>query len=238
MTLFYVVYKITNQLNGKYYIGAHATDDLDDGYMGSGIAIARAIEKHGVENFTFEIISHASCEAEMYQMEKEIIGDLWTTDRKCYNMTAGGVGGFAHIDNTGDNNPMRRPDVVKKVSEKLSEIRKDEKYRAMAIQNLKKANNKGRKRPQFSILISKVLKEHYREFLKNPENRIVLSKRLARHKYKVSGPYGEVTYTYRLDDIIEKHGGSVVSLYRTMISGKPVSKGCLKGFFVEAIEKD
>ena len=54
--MFYTIYKITNNVNGKYYIGKHQTKDLNDGYMGSGKFIKRAIEKYGVKNFTKEII--------------------------------------------------------------------------------------------------------------------------------------------------------------------------------------
>lgn len=39
----YTIYKITNQINGKYYIGRHATKDVNDSYMGSGIGIRNAI---------------------------------------------------------------------------------------------------------------------------------------------------------------------------------------------------
>ena len=39
-----VVYQITNLINGKIYIGVHSTDDINDGYMGSGDLIKMAIK--------------------------------------------------------------------------------------------------------------------------------------------------------------------------------------------------
>ena len=54
MTKFYYVYKITNMLNHKIYIGCHSTFDIDDGYMGSGKYINYAINKYGLEYFKKE----------------------------------------------------------------------------------------------------------------------------------------------------------------------------------------
>ena len=35
MAMYYFIYKTTNLINGKYYIGQHHTEDLNDGYLGS-----------------------------------------------------------------------------------------------------------------------------------------------------------------------------------------------------------
>ena len=51
----YMIYKITNTINSKIYIGKHKCDDLDDGYFGSGKRLWIAINKYGLENFVFHM---------------------------------------------------------------------------------------------------------------------------------------------------------------------------------------
>ena len=69
----YLIYKITNNLNGKIYIGKHKTENIDDGYMGSGTVIIRAIKKYGVENFTKEILFDVYGEDLMNFLEEAIV---------------------------------------------------------------------------------------------------------------------------------------------------------------------
>ena len=68
----YLVYKTTNLVNGKIYIGKHETDNLDDGYLGSGKILRKAIEKYGEQNFKREILFECSTREEMNAKEAEI----------------------------------------------------------------------------------------------------------------------------------------------------------------------
>ena len=78
MEIYYTIYKITNKLNGKIYIGSHKTKKLDDGYMGSGKYLNRAIKKDGLENFIKEILHVFSTPEEMYAKNARMhIQDIW-----------------------------------------------------------------------------------------------------------------------------------------------------------------
>jgi hypothetical protein len=92
--MFYTIYKITNLINGKYYIGKHQTKNLDDGYMGSGKLLKYAIAKHGIENFKKEILHVFDTEAEMNAKEKELV----IVCKESYNLNEGGHGGFSFIN--------------------------------------------------------------------------------------------------------------------------------------------
>jgi hypothetical protein len=87
---YYIIYKITNLINNKYYIGRHSTDNLDDEYLGSGKAILNAIKKYGKENFKKEIIATAADAQALWELEAKIIDDKIVNDPLSYNMTYGG----------------------------------------------------------------------------------------------------------------------------------------------------
>ena len=91
--MFYTIYKILNKVNGKFYIGKHQTENVNDKYYGSGKAIINAIKLHGKDNFTKEILFTFDTSAEMDAKEREIITEELVNNPKCYNIGIGGEGG-------------------------------------------------------------------------------------------------------------------------------------------------
>lgn len=88
------VYKITNNINGDYYYGVHSTDNLNDGYMGSGLRINNSINKYGKENFTREIVQFFSRKKCAYSLESAIVTRELINDEHCLNIALGGKCGF------------------------------------------------------------------------------------------------------------------------------------------------
>jgi len=88
--MFHTIYKITNIINGKIYIGKHSCIDIDDTYMGSGKYIKNAIRKYGIENFKKEILFVLETEEEAYKIESEIVNEDFLKRNDVYNIIKGG----------------------------------------------------------------------------------------------------------------------------------------------------
>jgi hypothetical protein len=232
--MYYIIYKTTNTINGKFYIGAHKTKNINDKYLGSGVALNAAIKKYGIENFIREILFHAKDETEMFDMERQIISE--NMGENCYNMMPGGKGGFDHINSTnmhhGTKNCMYDPDIKNKVIEsaKCTRLKNKEKYDNVSKENLKKAveKNTGRKRPEHSEFMQTWTKENWE---KNKDKiRDALSS-----TFELTSPEGVVYNTNRLQEFCEEHDLTYTSIWITSVKNKPVKKGKSKGWICKKI---
>lgn len=130
---YHFIYKTTNKLNGKYYIGMHSTDNLDDGYLGSGKRLRYSIRKYGEENFEREILEFFDSREELKKREKEIVNLDEIAKINCMNLIVGGEGGRGFTSeeqklNAKKSNDRQRwlkendPDWVKKRSESQKKV--------------------------------------------------------------------------------------------------------------------
>lgn len=109
------IYKTTNNLNKKIYIGQHKSSSFDSTYYGSGRYLHNAIRKYGIENFTVVLLECCSSKTELNQREQYWIKELNTQDSSIgYNIAPGGEGG----DIFTNMSPEDRQAVSKKLSDK------------------------------------------------------------------------------------------------------------------------
>jgi hypothetical protein len=111
------IYKITNLINNKIYIGKDTTSDKN--YYGSGILIKKSIKKYGKENFKKEILEECDTNDKLCDREKYWINFYNSTNLTIgYNISKGGDGG-----DTLSNNPN-----INEIKSKISKFRKGKKY--------------------------------------------------------------------------------------------------------------
>ena len=96
--MYYTVYKVVNSVNGKEYIGKHQTEKLNDGYLGSGKYLRRALKVYGKDNLTKHILYVFHTAEEMNSKEAEIVTENYCRQQNNYNLKPGGSGGFALVD--------------------------------------------------------------------------------------------------------------------------------------------
>jgi hypothetical protein len=134
--MYYTIYKVTNKINQKYYIGKHQTKNLNDGYMGSGKLLKKAINKYGIDNFIKEILHVFDNEVEMNAKE----ADLVTISEETYNLCPGGRGGWGYINS--HNNAKIWKKSAGKIGGKISgnmhadKIKNDFKYKDKFVERM------------------------------------------------------------------------------------------------------
>lgn len=119
---YYFIYQTTNKINGKIYVGKHETYDLNDGYIGSGKYLKKAIKKYGIENFERTILCFCKSEEEMNAKEKEIVTEDFVARKDTYNLKVGGEGGWGFINEVLHFNG-NKAFIKNKTPEEMKEIR-------------------------------------------------------------------------------------------------------------------
>jgi hypothetical protein len=72
----------------------HSTENLEDGYLGSGTILRRSVSKHGVESHRKEILVFYPSREELQKAEQELVTEVLIQDPLCMNLTLGGHGGL------------------------------------------------------------------------------------------------------------------------------------------------
>lgn len=109
---FNYVYVTTNLLNNKKYIGSHCTDNIDDGYLGSGRALLKAIKKYGKTKFKREILESFDNSLSARKKEGFYINKIETLTPKGYNLSP--LGGIGFKDSIHSEETKRKQSIAAK----------------------------------------------------------------------------------------------------------------------------
>lgn len=90
---YHYIYKITCNVTNRFYIGMHSTDNLNDGYFGSGKRLWFSINYHGKNNHTKEILEFLETRELLKEREKELVTKELISEDLCMNLVVGGEGG-------------------------------------------------------------------------------------------------------------------------------------------------
>jgi len=103
----------------------HATDNMEDGYFGSGKRIRYSIKKHGKQNHTKEVLEFFETREELRNRERELINETVLLDPRCMNLQLGGEGGFCSKEHqlkcSSAGGRTTNPEKSRKASEKMKE---------------------------------------------------------------------------------------------------------------------
>ena len=154
------IYKTTNLINSKIYIGKRQKEYFDKYYLGSGVILQQAIKKYGKENFSCEIIEE--CDTINLLNEREIYWIKYynSTNRTIgYNISLGGDGGWYGVNL---NKEYKHNIIVNSNKNRIVSERSKEKNR---ISNKSRWTNELRK--QHSIKLKNIRKN------KTPEQLLI-----------------------------------------------------------------
>lgn len=197
---YYLIYQITNLVNGKIYIGKHKTTNIEDNYFGSGNLIRAAINKYGLENFVKTILFKLQNEEEMNLLEKCVITPEFCQRKDTYNIMEGGTGGWNYVNS--ENGPYKKGSIKRHNAVKLANQNRDLQQQA---NKCREAFNKKKQNGQFEIFQQNVSDGIKRYKQNNPdwmvkENNPMYGKKhsskskakMSKHAYEHNSMHGKI----------------------------------------------
>lgn len=118
MKKYYYVYKIINKINQHEYIGFHSTNNLNDGYMGSGKLLPFAYAKYGIENFEKIILKMFDNKKDAESYERELVNIDYINRNDTYNISIGGNICILYGSNNGFYGKTHSKETIEKIKEK------------------------------------------------------------------------------------------------------------------------
>jgi hypothetical protein len=143
---YHYIYKIT-RFDGRYYIGMHSTDDLEDGYFGSGKLITRSVKRHGVDRHTKQILEMLPSRQELRSREEQLVNEELLSDPLCMNIITGGGG------NSSEDSKrfwLQHPEWRLAASERAKKLWQDPVYRAKLLKSLSEQSPSQQRRDSIS----------------------------------------------------------------------------------------
>ena len=156
------IYKITNNIDNKFYYGVHCGKNTDS-YMGSGLLLKNAQAKHGINNFSKQILMWFDTIEEAYEYEAVIVNEKLVKSKNCYNIALGGNGGRLNNDeehyrkqgvrfgNWTKQDAIDNPETYKQRAQSLSNWRSDIKNKNEVVKNASKGGKAIAKSPNFNM---------------------------------------------------------------------------------------
>lgn len=150
---FHYIYKTTCIITNKFYIGMHSTNNLEDGYLGSGKKLWHSINKYGKENHKIEILEFLLNREELKKREKEIVNEELLEDKMCMNLQLGGGGGFSSEEHKSKFHAGGGRKVLQLLNERNAKrMKEDLEYRERWLKNNKRTDWTGKKHSNESKL--------------------------------------------------------------------------------------
>ena len=145
------IYRITNKINGKTYVGQHKYKKLNDRYMGSGVLLKEAKKKYGIENFEKEILEFdipnvglANDFEQMYILFERAKG------KAEYNIAPGGLGHIGHHSEETKKKMSKTRTGRKYSEEHRRHISESLKGRVVSEETRKKISGKNKGQPAWN----------------------------------------------------------------------------------------